>query len=259
MVAYSFSIADLEYYLVILIRIVCFFYTAPLFSMRGVPQRVKVGFSMVFAFLLFTALPLEPLDYDTLLDYTGIVIKEAAIGITMGLVTNICTSIVNFAGRIIDMEIGLSMASAFDPISRENSTITGTMYNYLLLLILVVSGLLHYIIQAFADAYTLIPIDYPELKLNNIYVVFLQFMVDSMVIGFRIVLPFFCGTLLLNVVLGILAKVAPQMNMFAVGIQMKVLVGFAIMFIAVSLLPTMSDFIFTEMKTMLVAAIEALR
>lgn len=259
MVTYTLSLQTLEFYLIILVRVASFFFTAPFYGMQNVPRKVKIGLSMVIALLLYHVLPAVPLEYETVLEYGAIVIKEAAVGLILGLVANICTNIISFAGRIIDMEIGLSMASAFDPVTRENTTITGTIYNYLILMILVASNMHHYIIRAFCDVYKLIPIQYPDLHFDQVYRVFTQYLVDSIVIGFRIVLPFFCATLLLNVVLGILAKVAPQMNMFAVGIQMKVLVGLMIMFLTISLMPTVSDFIFTEMKVMMVAAVNALR
>ena len=62
----------------------------------------------------------------------------------------------------------------------------------------------------------------------------------------------------LNAVLGVLAKVSPQLNMFAVGLQLKVLVGLAIMFFTASMLPGAADFIFTEMKTMMVSVVEGM-
>lgn len=258
MVKYTLSIATIEFYLVILIRVASFFFTAPLFSLQSMPRKVKIGLSMVLALLLYQVLPFEPLEYDGVLSYGAIIVKEAAIGLSMGLVTNICVNIVSFAGRIIDMEIGLSMASAFDPVMKENNTITGTIYNYFILLILLGSNMHHYLIRAFADAYKLIPVNFEGLHFDNAYIVFTKYMVDSFTIGFRIVLPFFCATLLLNVVLGILAKVAPQMNMFAVGIQMKVLVGMSIMLLTVALIPTISDFIYTEIKVMFVALVKAI-
>lgn len=54
--------------------------------------------------------------------------------------------------------------------------------------------------------------------------------------------------MILNCILGIMAKVSPQMNMFAVGMQMKIMVGFVVLFLTVSLLPSVANFIFTEMK-----------
>ena len=87
----------------------------------------------------------------------------------------------------------------------------------------------------------------------------LDYMVAYLVIGFRIALPVFASILIVNVVLGILAKVAPQMNMFAVGIQIKMLTGLVIMTLIIMLIPNVSNFIFTEMRTMIVQIIEGMR
>ena len=86
----------------------------------------------------------------------------------------------------------------------------------------------------------------------------LKFLADYIFIGFRICLPIFAAMIVLNAILGILAKVAPQMNMFAVGIQMKVFVGLFVLFFTTGMLPRMSELIFTEMKTMMVAFVEAM-
>ena len=75
-------------------------------------------------------------------------------------------------------------------------------------------------------------------------------MTDYIVIGFRIFLPVFGVMLLLNAVLGIMAKIAPQMNMFSVGMQLKILVGLSVLFLTIGMLPAISDFIFSEMKVM---------
>ena len=78
-----------------------------------------------------------------------------------------------------------------------------------------------------------------------------KFMADFFGIAFRIVLPVFGCIMIMNCVLGVMAKVAPQMNMFSVGVQIKILVGFGIIFLTTFLLPEATDFILREMKTML--------
>lgn len=78
--------------------------------------------------------------------------------------------------------------------------------------------------------------------------VLLDFMVNYFIIAIRIVLPVFCCMLLINVVLGVLAKAAPQMNMFVVGIQIKVMAGLIILVLMVQSFPMVSDYIFGEMK-----------
>ena len=87
----------------------------------------------------------------------------------------------------------------------------------------------------------------------------IQFMSDYIIIGFRIVLPIFCVILLLNTTLGILAKVSPQMNMFAVGMQLKVLTGMSVLFITTELMAGAADFNFQEMQTVVVSFVEAIR
>ena len=88
---YSFSIQDLEFYLLVVTRVSCFVFAAPFFSTNNVPRRVKVGFSLVVAFLLYRfVVPHYVLQYDTLLGYASLVIKEAMAGVLLGLSTNLC-------------------------------------------------------------------------------------------------------------------------------------------------------------------------
>ncbi len=76
------------------------------------------------------------------------------------------------------------------------------------------------------------------------------YIADYFIIGFRIILPIFSCILVINIVLGILAKVAPQMNMFVIGMQLKVFVGLFLLFVVMGFLPSVSDFLFEEMQTL---------
>ncbi len=186
-----------------------------------------------------------------MLEYTVIVMKEAIVGLLIGFAANICTTIVNFAGSIADMEIGLSMVTLMDPTSREATSITGVLYQYVLMLMMIASGMYRYLFAALADTFVLIPINEAVFRGDSLVSAVVEFLGDYVIIGFRIVLPVFCMMLLLNAVLGVLAKVSPQLNMFAVGIQLKVLVGLSVFTLTASMLPGVADFIFDEMKRML--------
>ena len=83
---------------------------------------------------------------ETIIDLTTIILKEAAAGLLIGLGANICTSVVLFAGRLVDVEMGLGMTSIMDPTSRENATITGVYYRYMVMLIMIISGMYQYLI-----------------------------------------------------------------------------------------------------------------
>lgn len=250
---------NVEQFLLVLVRIASFLYTAPIFSMtRTVPNKVKIGFAVMISFLLFPIVPMDNVHYDSVIQYAAVVIKETTVGLLIGYMSNICLNILVFAGRIIDMEIGFAMVTLFDPSTNEQASITGTIYNYFVMLLLIISNMYQYIIKAAVDSYTVIPIGGLNLHVTSLYNVFLQYVTDCFVIGFRIVLPFFTVTLILNIILGILAKIAPQMNMFVIGLQLKVFAGIFVMFLTAMLLPSVANFIFKEMKTLIVAAIEAM-
>ena len=259
MINYSFSMKELEYFILIFCRVACLIYAVPFFSMNNTPRRLRVGLSFVVTLLLYYTIPDKPvLTYSTLLGYSTLVLKEVITGLLMGFSCNICTSVVGFAGRIIDMETGLSMASMMDPTTRENMSITGMIYNYAITLILIITGIYEYILKALTESFSLIPIAGAVFHSGNLLEAMLKFMADYILIAFRICLPMFAVMLLLNSLLGILAKVAPQMNMFAVGMQIKVLVGLGMLFLTTGMLPGISNMIYNEMKSMMVAFVEAM-
>ena len=260
MINYSFSLTEIEYFLLILVRVSTFVYLVPFYGMKGVPNQVKIGISFFVSVLLFHVTgPHEALAYNTVWGYGMIVAKEALTGLFLGFGVSICTGILAFAGRIIDMETGLSMVNLVDPTTKEMSSMTGVLYQYMVTLILLVSGMHRYLLQALSETYILIPVNGAIFHTDKLLETMLLFLRDYILIGFRICLPVFAVMLLLNAVLGIMAKVSPQMNMFAVGLQLKVLVGLCVLFITVRMLPGIADFIYTEMKQMMVAFVESMR
>ena len=259
MVDFSFPLEELEFYLLILVRVSCFIFAAPFFSMNNVPGRVRVIISAFFAFIIYGVLKGHdyPL-YDSVLTYGVLVLKEAIAGLLIGFGANLCTLAVTFSGHLVDMEIGMSMSSQMDPLTKQTSTITGFMYQYGFYLIMIITGMYQYLIQAIADTFVLIPVGHVEIVIYDIYNEMLKFMGDYITIGFRIALPVFCTILITNGLLGVMAKVSPQMNMFAVGIQIKMLLGLGVLFLTIGMLPKASDFIFEQIKIMTVSFVKAL-
>ncbi len=150
------------------------------------------------------------------------------------------------------------MSNLVDPTTKEMSSITGVFYQYVIMLMLIISGMYQYILKALIETFTLIPVNGAVFQSEQLLTAVLLFMKDYILIGFRICLPVFAIMLLLNAVLGILAKVSPQMNMFAVGMQLKVLVGLCVLFFTTGMIPGISDFIFTEMKKMMVTFVQTM-
>ena len=258
MVNYSFSLLTFEYFLLILVRISSFVSVAPFFGMQNTPGRLKVGLSVFISLLLFQIVPKESLGYTGIVGYSIIVIKEGITGLLIGFAANIYNSIILLAGNLIDINIGFSMATEYNPQMRTQASVTGNLYSYLVMLLLVVTNMHHYILRAISDSYQLIPVNGQVFLWDHLLEGMLNYMIDSFVIAFRITLPVFACIMILNCILGIMAKVSPQMNMFAVGMQLKVLFGLIVMFLTIGLFIDVSDFIFDEMKKIMVFMIKGM-
>ena len=258
MFEYSFSLADVEILLLIIVRISCFVFVAPFFGTANSPARVKIGFSVFVSLLIYGLVDKTGIAYTGIFGYSIIVIREGITGLLIGLAANICNSIILFAGNIIDMDIGLAMATEFDPTNNTQVTITGNLYQYFILLLLIATDMHHVILRAAVDSFSLIPINGQKFNWDHLLASMTTYMGDMFVIAFRIILPVFACIMILNCILGIMAKVSPQMNMFSVGMQMKIMVGFMVLFITITLLPSVADFIFKEMKTMIVSFVKGM-
>jgi flagellar biosynthetic protein FliR len=245
----NFTVENLEVFLLILVRVSAFIVSAPFFSLRYIPAKVKACLSFYLALLLYNTLGISSIEYNGIIELAVLIFKEAAAGLLLGYITNVCLYILNFSGNLMDMEIGFSMVTEFDPASNVSSTITATLYTNAVTLLMMVTYMHHYVLKAFIETFELIPLGSVQLQ-PDMYKIMLTFMGDYFILGFRIVLPVFATLLILNVVLGILAKVAPQMNMFSIGMQLKVAGGLCILFIVISLLPQVSDIIYSEMQKM---------
>lgn len=251
MINHTFSYGDLEVYLLIVVRIMSFIFVCPFFGGRQTPNLVKIGYGLLLSVLLYGAVPFYPPNYNTVAGYTVIVLKEVMVGLLIGFAVTLCQQIAAFAGSVVDMQIGLSMVSMMDPATDQQVTITGSLYSQYLTIALIITGMYQYILRALVDSFTMIPINGAVIHADRMLNVMLAFMKDYIVIGFRICLPIFIITFVTNVVLGVLAKVSPQMNMFSVGIQIKIVVGLVIMFITVTMLSDASNFIYINMKEMI--------
>ena len=242
----SITLQQLEFFLMIVVRMAGFIYTAPFFGLRNVPLRVKTGLAMAIAVVMFYVLPYEPLEYAGVIGFALLVVEETLAGLILGFVANICYQILAFSGQILDMEIGFSMVNEMDPVTSAQVTVSGNMYSYAVMLMLMITYMHHYLLDALIDTYTLVPIG--KVAINPmIYSVVVKLIGEYFVLGFRIVLPVFAAMLIVNSVLAILARVAPQLSMFVIGIQLKVFVGLAVMVVMIKMIPGIASLIFDKM------------
>lgn len=257
MLNFEVALNQFEIFILILMRIASFVFAAPFFNISGTPQRTKVGFSFFLSVLVYSLHMDMAVSYNGVIEYAAIVLKEVAVGLLLGAVTSFCVQIIMFSGKIIDMDIGIAMAQIYDPTTHMQVGIMGNFYYYMLMLLLIVSGLHRYLTAAIVETYNVIPVGGVKFS-TTIYTDILGFISDYFVIGFRIAIPVFAAMLLLNCILAILAKVSPQMNMFVIGIQLKLLVGIMVIYFTIVMLPAVSNFILDEIEAIFASLVRGM-
>lgn len=248
MIEQSFSIYHLEYFLAILARVMGAMVFAPIFGNLTVTRRVRIMLGIGVALILYAAYPYTPLNYTTFIGYTVIVVKELVVGLTLGFTANMVLTIINAAGQFIDRELGFSMVSNFDQTFNTETTISAQFYSMLVMILMLVLNLHYYILSALSDSFTLIPLGNVTIDTGELYDTMIGYITQYFIIALRISLPVLIAIMLLNVVLGVLAKTAPQMNMFVVGIQLKIFVGFGVIAVTLPFLSTITGYLYEQMQ-----------
>ncbi|MFG6330136.1 MAG: flagellar biosynthetic protein FliR [Lachnospiraceae bacterium] len=243
----NFTIEYLEFAILVFVRVASIVSVTPFFGNNSVPVKVKAAISLFLSIIIMNTTDYTNVEYTGLYGYSLLIMKEAITGLVIGIGSGFCLYILNYSGHFIDMELGLSMAMEFDPSSNIQSTITANFLSHIFMLMFLVSDMHYFIIDALVQSYKLIPIGGAKIEADLLKVV-TTYVSDYFVIAIRVALPIFTCIFIINVILGVLAKVAPQMNMFVIGIQLKLFVGLFVLFMVMGMMPGVVDFIFQEMR-----------
>lgn len=233
-----------------LVRVACFISIAPVFGHNSLNTRMKISIAFFVSLILYQVVDVSLPVYSDILGYSTLVVEEALVGLLLGFVAGLSMKALAIAGEFIDREIGFSMATTFDP-NQGMVTITGELYDKIVCLVIMISNLHYYILSAAAQSFELVPVGRIVLNPDLIYTSLVQFIVQVFMIGFRIAMPVFLGATMLNVILGVLAKSSPQMNMFAIGMQLKVFVGLFLLAVCIMFVPNIANYIMERMRDMI--------
>jgi flagellar biosynthetic protein FliR len=220
------------YLLLIFVRLTSFFIIAPIFSMKGVPNQFKVGFASFIALVAATNLPVdEPLLLDSF--YILLIIKEVGVGLALGFTAALLLYAVQVAGAFIDFQMGFSIASVMDPQTGTQVPIIGHFKYILALLFLLTVNGHHLLLDGVMQSFQTFPVDSISFstKIEDVAHFFTRLFVEMFMIALQIALPIVGALFLVDVALGILAKTVPQLNIFAVGLPLKIFVGFIMLFL----------------------------
>lgn len=209
----------------IVMRLSGAFVTNPIFGRSGVPSRAKAAFVLVMSLLLYLSLD-GKLEYEpsTMIEFAVMLVKELLYGIVISFGMELAFCIVRFASTIIDHTMGLSMAQIYDPQYNGQTTVTSGLYYAGVVLLFFATDSHLRLIGIFFNSAQQIP--FGQIVWNRqLPLAILSLFEECIYLGLQFAMPLIAIELLSEASVGILMKMIPQINVFVVNIQIKIIVG----------------------------------
>jgi len=221
------------------VRMLALVSTAPIFGEAWVPRPVKV---LIAAMLAFVVSPtIGPLPAVPVVSAGGvwIIVQQVLIGVAMGFTVRLVFTAVLAAGEYIGLQMGLSFASFFDPMSHGSTMVVARLLNMLAMLIFVALDGHLLMVNALAQSFHTLPIaDAPLAAGGWMFLVLAG--AEIFASGLMLALPLITALLTLNLAMGILNRASPQFSIFAVGFPLTLLAG---IFMLQLLMPNLGAFL----------------
>lgn len=220
-------------------------FSAPFFGGRSYPAIVKIGLVFFTTLIIFPLIP-STVVYDVQTVYAFIIqiINELMIGLTIGLIMTFYLNFIYFAGDMIDRDLGFSMVNVVNPMDESQIPVTANFFYIFATLIFLQLNLHHQLIVALVSSFGSIPLGTSFFSVNS-FPILIDLVVASFVIGFKIAAPFVITVVIANIVLGLLSKAMPGMNIFILGMPFKIFFGYLLFII---LMPYFYDIFATILK-----------
>lgn len=210
----------------------------PIFSRSNIPAMANTGLAFVLAITITGSTAFPPLPDVTLYSFLYLVIKELSVGFFAGMVIQMFLSILIIGGEIIDMELGIGMAKVFDPASNSSISISSQFLNVMFVMGFFQTNAHLTLIHMTAKTFDIIPLG--DLVLNRqSFLAIPELFSTVFLLAIKLCLPVMVIEVIVTFAVGMIMRVVPQINIFVVNIQFKLIVGMMVM---VMLVPAFSAF-----------------
>lgn len=248
-----------DVFMLVFVRMTGLFVVSPIFGRRNIPTYFKIGFSFFIALILVNTTAVQSFQYDGgIMAYALLVIKEFIVGISIGFIAYIAFTAIYVAGEIIDMQMGFGVVNVMDPVSNIQVPVTSNLYFIMSMLLLLLMNGHHMLIKTIFDSFTTLPLG---------TVVFDASLADGLiavfgtvfVTGFKIAAPVVAAILITDVALGTISRMVPQLNIFVIGMPLKISIGLIILLITMPMFMNVMESIFKSMDGSMLNYIKELK
>ncbi|MEG2813327.1 MAG: flagellar biosynthetic protein FliR [Oscillospiraceae bacterium] len=205
----------------------------PFFGRKNIPPMFKAGLCLIMTLFTYSTLNQKPIEITSVLVFIITLFFEFIIGFVIGFIMNLFLSTLIVAGEMMDMQIGLSMSKIYDPGSNVSMPVTSSLINAMLLMIFFISNGHLTLIKIFSHSIEAIPLGTmafsPEV-FKDIALMFSTILIYSV----KLAMPILAAEIIAEIGVGIIMKAVPQINVFVVNIQLKVIIGFVVLLLLIA-------------------------
>ena len=233
----DFTVLQIELWLLVLLRVSMLVFLLPILSTDEVPARLKAAMSFFLSLVLFPLLPPGTIEIPSSLGaYFMLAIREVYIGLVMGFAGTFMFTGLRLAGSWIDQETGFASVQLFNPMAQEEDTPLGHLLFLLFIMLLLSTQGYAFYIKAMAESFRIIPLASAQEASAGILTIFMRMSTSAFVLGLKVASPVVTTLFVSSIALALIARIMPQMNVWLVGMPMKLALGMLTTIFALPLL-----------------------
>jgi flagellar biosynthetic protein FliR len=206
------------------LRVVAVFTSVPVFSSRAFPTRAKIGLALFVAVAMQASLPNTPVIGFGDTQVLGVVVQQVGIGLAIGFAVRLVFAAVELAGEVVGFQMGLNFAAFFDPALNTQSSAVARFFGQMTSFLFVVMNGHLMVLMAVNRSFQAFPISANFLEAIGRMKLY-RFGTELFASALWIALPMVGMLMFANLALGVVSRIAPQMNIFAVGFPVTLVVG----------------------------------
>lgn len=210
-------------FVLVLTRVSAFMMSAPIFSWIAIPVRIKVAVAFLTS-IFFAIITPAVGDVESVLSVTLFVANEVIYGIAMGISATMLYSVIKMCGRIVERQMGMAMAEVMDPFTGDRSQPIGMILEILFIMLLLSADIHHVFLMTISSSFDAFGLGTrPEIGTLLIGIVSTGSMM--LVMSLKLAVPIIGIFMVLTVMLGVLARIAPEMNIFFLSFPVRIGLG----------------------------------
>lgn len=233
---FNIDVVQIEIFMLIFFRIFALLYVTPIMGDKRVPIMLRIGFSVILSFVVFPVTNGYNVVLSDVMNFLFAAGREIIIGMSLGFIVKLLFSAIDFAAEISGFQMGFGMVSVLDPNFDDQVSIITQFESIVAILIFLSINAHHFIIESICRSFKVVPLGRMILS-GRITDYFITMSTEIFIISLKISAPIIVTLLLTNIILGILVRTVPQINMFMISFPVTIglgliVLGFSLPFMA---------------------------